>query len=291
MMDSSWIDRDKYPFKSNFIDLEMGKMHYVDEGEGNPIVMLHGNPTWSFMYRDLVSGLSDSNRCIAVDYMGFGLSDKPPTWSYLPEDHAKNVEILIEKLGLSDITLVVQDWGGPIGISYAVKHPDKVKTLVIMNTWAWSVSDDFHFRWFSRFLGGFLGKLLITRFRFFEKTIMKTFNKNKSKFTKTIHQHYLKPFNNSKDRKGVWVFPREIVGSSNWLEGIWSQREKIKDKYVLLIWGMKDMAFREKELKTWEALFSHSEIVKLKGVGHYVPEERGSDLCPIIEEFLKKIKE
>ncbi len=262
MMDTSWIDRSEYPFRSNYVDLKMGKMHYIDEGEGSPIVMLHGNPTWSFMYRTLVSELSDSFRCIAVDYIGFGLSDKPPAWSYLPEDQAKNVEILIEKLGLKDITLIVQDWGGPIGISYAVKRPQNVKQLVIMNTWAWSVKNDFHFRWFSRFLGGMFGKLLITRFKFFERTIMKTFNKNRSKFTKSIHQHYLRPFSNSKERKGVWVFPREITGSSDWLAGLWSQREKIKDKPTLLIWGMKDVAFREEELKVWEAQFSDHKTVR-----------------------------
>ena len=288
MIDTSWIDRSEYPFRSNYVDLKMGKMHYIDEGEGNPIVMLHGNPTWSFLYRHLVSGLSGSHRCIAVDYIGFGLSDKPPAWSYLPEDQAKNVEILIEKLGLTDITLVVQDWGGPIGISYAVKRPQNVKQLVIMNTWAWSVKNDFHFRWFSRFLGGMFGKLLITRFKFFERTIMKTFNKNRSKFTKSIHQHYLRPFSNSKERKGVWVFPREITGSSDWLAGLWSQREKIKDKPTLLIWGMKDVAFREEELKVWETQFSDHKTVRLEGVGHYVPEEAGSELVPMIKEFLKK---
>jgi haloalkane dehalogenase len=278
MMDTAWIDPSEYPFKSN----------YIDEGEGSPIVMLHGNPTWSFLYRHLVSGLSNSYRCIAVDYIGFGLSDKPPNWSYLPKDHAKNVEIFIEKLGLTDITLVVQDWGGPIGISYAISHPDNVKQLIIMNTWAWSVKHDLHFKWFSRFLGGMLGKLLITRFGFFERTIMKTFNKKRSKFTKSIQQHYLRPFSNSKERKGVWVFPREIVGSSDWLEGIWSQREKIKDKHALLIWGMRDVAYREKELKSWEDLFSHSETVMLEGVGHYIPEETGPELIPTILDFLKK---
>ena len=288
MMDTSWIDRSEYPFRSNYLNLEMGKMHYLDEGKGDPVVMLHGNPTWSFLYRHLVSGLSNSYRCIAVDYIGFGLSDKPKNWSYLPQDHAKNVEILMEKLGLKDITLIVQDWGGPIGISYAISHPDNVKQLVIMNTWAWSVSDDFHFRWFSRFLGGMFGKLLITRFKFFERTIMKAFNKNRSKFTKSIHQHYLRPFSNSKERKGVWMFPREITGSSDWLQGLWSQRAKIKDKPALLIWGMKDVAFREMELKIWEDMFSHSKTVKLEGVGHYVPEETGSELIPIIKEFLKK---
>lgn len=126
MSNVQWIDREEYPFKSNFLQLEMGKMHYIDEGRGPPIVMVHGNPTWSFLYRHLVKGLSKKYRCIAIDHIGFGLSDKPMEWSYLPEEHAKNLNVLIEKLDLKDITLIVQDWGGPIGLSYAIsKHANR----------------------------------------------------------------------------------------------------------------------------------------------------------------------
>jgi haloalkane dehalogenase len=138
-LNSHWLDKKEFPFRSNFINLDMGRMHYVDEGDGEPIVMCHGNPTWSFLYRHLVKGLSPHYRCVAIDYIGFGLSDKPLTWSYLPHEQARNVETLIDRLGLKDITLVVQDWGGPIGLSYALRHPDNVKRLVIMNTWLWSV--------------------------------------------------------------------------------------------------------------------------------------------------------
>ncbi|NBC18401.1 MAG: alpha/beta fold hydrolase, partial [Bacteroidetes bacterium] len=90
-------------------------MHYVDEGDGPPVLMLHGNPTWSFLYRHLVRGLSDRYRCVAPDYLGFGLSDKPPGWTYRPVDHARHIAHLIDTLALRDLTLVVQDWGGPIG--------------------------------------------------------------------------------------------------------------------------------------------------------------------------------
>ncbi|MEW6602891.1 MAG: alpha/beta fold hydrolase, partial [Nitrospirota bacterium] len=126
MHDYSWIDRKEYPFKSHSLELEMGRMHYVDEGTGEPLVMVHGNPTWSFVYRHLINGLSKDYRCIAMDHIGFGLSDKPQNWSYYPEDHAKNFDIFIERLDLHNITLVVQDWGGPIGLSYAVNHPENV---------------------------------------------------------------------------------------------------------------------------------------------------------------------
>ena len=104
-----WLDRDEYPFTSYFLDLSMGKMHYVDEGDGDPIAMVHGNPTWSYLFRHLIKELSSKHRCIAMDHIGFGLSDKPTDWTYFPEEHAKNTSSLINTLGLQDITLVVQD--------------------------------------------------------------------------------------------------------------------------------------------------------------------------------------
>ena len=288
MVDTSWIDTNEYPFKSNFMEFDLGRMHYIDEGAGKPIVLLHGNTTWSFLYRHMIKGLSENYRCIAPDYFGFGLSDKPRKWSYLPEDHSKYIAQLIDKLELNDITLVVQDWGGPIGLSYAVKNPGNIRRLVIMNTWMWSVKDDFHFRLFARLMGGPFGRFLITRFNFFAKRVMKMGISDKSKLTKPIHQHYLTPLKHPKDRKGSWVFPKEIIGSSKWLSSLWMQKDKIKDKPTLLIWGMKDIAFREKELKIWESLFSNSKTVRLDFVGHYVQEEEREKLCPVILDFLLK---
>lgn len=110
MNNASWIDRKQYPFESRFFEVSAGKLHYVDEGAGDPIVMVDGNPTWSFLYRDLVKRLKPIYRCIALDHLGFGLSDKPRDWSYIPEDHASNLSALIDGLELSNVTLVLQ-WG------------------------------------------------------------------------------------------------------------------------------------------------------------------------------------
>ena len=114
-------------------------LHYIDEGRGDPVVMVHGTPTWSFLYRHVVKGLSKNYRCIAPDHIGFGLSDKPQGWSYTIEAQAKNLQVLLDSLDLEDITLVVHDFGGPIGLSYAIENPEKVSRLVIMNTWLWSL--------------------------------------------------------------------------------------------------------------------------------------------------------
>ena len=129
-----WLDRIEYPFESHYAELPIGKMHYVDEGNGDPIVMVHGNPGWSFEFRNVIKELSKTLRCIAPDHIGFGLSDKPYEWDYLPKSHAKNFEIFMDSLNLKNITLVVNDWGGPIGMGALSLSPGLLKGAVLLNT-------------------------------------------------------------------------------------------------------------------------------------------------------------
>ena len=142
-----------------------GRIRYVDEGEGRPIVMVHGTPTWSFLYRHLIKA-SPQHRCVAPDLLGFGLSDRPETVSYRPEDQARRLATLIDTLGLKDFTLIVHDFGGPIGLAYAIEHPDRVRSLVLFNTWMWSLAGDRRFVWLGRILGSGLGRVLYERFGF-----------------------------------------------------------------------------------------------------------------------------
>jgi haloalkane dehalogenase len=286
MNEQTWIDRQEYPFRSHYLPLEMGRLHYLDVGHGAPIVMVHGNPAWSFLYRHFVKGLSPDHRCIALDHIGFGLSDKPYDWSYHPADHARNLHVLIDQLGLRDITLVVQDWGGPIGLSYAVNQPENVRSLVIMNTWMWPVDDDWYYRAFSGFMGGPLGRFLIRRFNFFVNGVMKMATGDRSKLSGAVHQHYVQPLANPADRRGCWVLPKEIIASTDWLRGLWEQRERISDKPALILWGLRDIAFREKELQTWQQLFTDGQVHRLEGVGHFVQEEYGQEAVPIVAKFL-----
>jgi haloalkane dehalogenase len=223
-----------------------------------------------------------------MDHIGFGLSDKPWNWSYYHEDHAKNLNLLIEKLDLKGITLVVQDWGGPIGLSYALNAPDNVKRLVIMNTWMWSVKGDPYYERFSKFMGGPIGKFLIKRFNFFVRVVMKKAMGDPSRLSAPVHQHYFKALERPEERKGCWTFPKRIIGSSDWLDSLWSKRDEIKEKPTLILWGMRDIAFREQELNRWINLFPGCKVIRYDDAGHFVQEEKGSELCPVIEEFLKK---
>lgn len=112
-----WLNQTEYPFAAHYFDTPQGKMHYVDEGDGEPTVLLHGNPGWSFKYREIIKAMSPTHRCIAPDYLGFGLSDKPADWDYLPVNHNQHVEALLDSLNLNDITFVFNDWGGPFAMS------------------------------------------------------------------------------------------------------------------------------------------------------------------------------
>jgi len=285
-MKPTWIDTAAYPFEPKSFSLPMGTMRYVDEGEGDPVVMVHGNPSWSFEFRDLVKRFSATHRCIAPDHIGFGLSDKPRAWDYLPQHHAENLEALLEELDLDNITLLLGDWGGPIGCSYAARHRERVKAIVVTNTWLWSVEGDWYYRAFSGFVGGAIGRWLIRRFNFFARAVVWAVYGDKSKLTREIHRHYLEPLSVPDERKGTWVFPRQIVGSSDWLAELWVNRDKLQGKVRLIAWGMKDIAFREKELQRWKKHFPGARVVRYPKAGHFLAEEESDGLIDGLEKVL-----
>lgn len=283
-----WLDKTEYPFQSKYFDLTMGRMHYVDEGAADhAVVMVHGNPAWSFAYRKLIACLSPHYRCIAPDHIGFGLSDKPWAWDYLPENHAQNLEALLEAIDPASITLVVGDWGGPIGLSYAIRHPKKITSIIITNTWMWPVKGVLHYEMFSRLMGGIIGRTLIRRYNFFVTVLMKKMFK--TRLAPPVHRHYIEPLNKPEARKGCWTFPKEIIGSNRWLAELWGSRQMIAGKPAMILWGMQDIAFRDIELAKWKHLFVDAEIHTFEQAGHFVSEEIGEDLCPLVSNHLKKV--
>jgi haloalkane dehalogenase len=288
MATPTWLNKKEYPFKPHYFETPVGKMHFVDEGTGDPIVFVHGNPSWSFQYRHLIKKLSKSHRCIAPDHIGFGLSDKPADWSYLPKEHAKNLDAFLESLDLKDITIVVNDWGGPIGLSYAIKHPERIKNVVINNTWLWSVRDNWYYQAFSKFVGGPIGTFLIKKRNMFARDIVKAAFGDKKKLTQDVHRHYLMPLDDPKQRKGSWVFPWEVVNSADWLASLWKKRKALKDKNILIAWGMKDIAFKKKELRTWAEAYPKAKVVMYADAGHYVSEEKPKEMLKEMNILFKK---
>lgn len=287
-MTSYSIDKNEYPFNSKEFSLPAGKMKYVDEGTGEPVVMVHGNPTWSFVYRHLIKCLSSTHRCVAMDHLGFGLSDKPEGFSHRPQEHAKNLEMLLDTLKLENITFIVQDWGGPLGLSYAINHPQKCKRIIILNTWMWSTAGDKSFEGFSKFMGGPIGRFLVNRANLFAGPVMKSSVKNKTSFSKHIHDHYTKVLSSPVERRGSHILPKQIMEANGWLNELWTRSEVLKDIPVLILWGMKDVAFKSKELERWKGLFSNKDVITYQDAGHFIQEDLGEDLCTPIKDFLQK---
>jgi haloalkane dehalogenase len=289
MSESDWVDRQSYPFESRYLDAGPGRMHYVDEGQGPVVVMVHGTPTWSFLYRHLIRELSQDHRVIAIDHLGFGLSDKPAHWSYRPEDHARNLEILIERLGLRDITLVVHDFGGPIGLAYATRHPDNVRALVLFNTWMWSLQGTAAEK-VSRLMGGLVGRFLYRRLNFSPRVLIKAAFGDKRKLTREVHRQYIEAFPDPAARQGPWVLARELIGSSSWYESLWECRALIVEKPALVLWGMKDPAFSKDALVRWKAVLTNARIIELPDSGHFVPEEAPEETARAIRLFLSGMR-
>ena len=280
-----WVDPQEYPFTSNFFETESGKIHYVDEGEGEVLLFVHGTPTWSFLYRDLIKNLSKTHRCIAIDHLGFGLSDKPTDFQGRPEDHAANLKDLIEHLDLKHINLVVHDFGGPIGLSYAVNHPENIKRVVLFNSWLWETKDDAQVVKIDKLINSWMGKMLYLNFNFSPKVLLKQGFYDKKKLTKDIHQQYIKPFPGKDTRYGLLRVGKSLMGSSDWYASLWSKVDLLKNIPFLIIWGTNDTFFKAKDLDKWSDKLAQAEVHQLEA-GHFVMEEQREPCLKLIKEFL-----
>ena len=252
---------------------------YIDEGEGPPLLLLHGNPTSSYLYRKVIAGLRDRFRCIAPSYPGFGGAAAPPGYGFTPVEHAAVLERLVVELDLRDATMMVQDWGGPIGFAVAGRHPERFSRFVIGNTWAWPKTDA-GTRMFSGFLGGPIGRQLILRRNFFATTVMRSSQKRKFDV-----EPYARSFPTPESRIPTWVFPREIMGSRAFLRDVEQSLSRVTSRPALILWPDGDVAFRAPERERWESLFADHETVMLEGVGHYIQEEAPDEIVEAIRSW------
>jgi haloalkane dehalogenase len=284
----AWLDRAGYPFTSRFLELPAGRVHYVDEGAGEPVLFVHGTPTWSYEWRHLIPALAPRWRCVAPDLLGFGLSDRPPRFAYTPEAHAEALAAFVERLGLEGFTLVVHDYGGPIGLPLCLDRPERVRRLVLLNTWMWPLDDDPPLRRGGRLAASGLGRLLYRRCNASLRLIMPHAYGDRRKLTPAIHRQYLAPFTTPDDRERVlWTLARALLGSSAYYADLWRRRERLRGRPVLVVWGLRDPAFRLRHLEQWTALFGPgARVTRLPSAGHWPHEEEAEAVRHELRAFL-----
>jgi haloalkane dehalogenase len=264
-------------------------MHYLDEGSGPAVILLHGNPTWSFYFRNLIKQLTaDGFRCIVPDHVGCGLSDKPKEYAYTLEQRINDVDCLIARLGLKSYSLVVHDWGGAIGCGVAVKRPDAVNKLVLLNTAAFlsrriplriaAIKLPVVGEFIIRALNGFAGPAANMSVRI--------------PLSPSVRAGMLFPYRSWADRIAVWNFVKDIplrVGqpSHDTLKTIEAGLPALADKPVRIVWGGKDFCFNLHFLKRWQAIFPKAMVSMHKKSGHYILEDGGVVVWREIADFLK----
>ncbi len=281
-----WLDTNMYPFEHKFIQLDAGKMHYIEEGKGNVILFIHGTPTWSFLYREFVSSLSKKYRCIAIDHIGFGLSEKPKDFDGKPESHSQNLTEFIKKLNLTEITLVVHDFGGPIGLSAAIENSDRIKQIVMFNTWLWETKNNPSAQKVDKILNSFIGKFLYLRMNFSPKNLLKRGIYNKKNLPKSVHVQYIYPFPNKQSRQSLLKIGKSLVGSSDWYQKQWEQLDKLESKPWLILWGTEDEFITVEYLEKWKKRISNATIKSYK-CGHFVQEEKSTEAIQEIDVLME----
>jgi haloalkane dehalogenase len=281
-----WLDRSLYPFAAHDFDSVDGRQHYVDEGSGPPVVFVHGTPTWSFLFRHFITRLAARHRVIAVDHLGFGLSDKPANGPYEPKDHARRLGALLDSLGISSATFVVHDFGGPIGLGAALAQPDRVERLVLFNTWMWSIADDPAIARGARVAGSWAGRLLYRHLNFPVKALMPKVVGDRRVLTPEIVRHYAAPLASPDERMGAWACAHALLDAGPWYDWLWSQRGRLRGKPMLLLWGMKDPTFGVRYLERWRTEFPDAKVHTFPASGHFVPEEAAAEAGPLLERFV-----
>lgn len=283
------VDAALYPFADRWLERDGVAMHFVDEGCGTPVLMLHGNPTWSFLYRDVIKALSDSCRCIAPDYPGFGFSDHPPGYGYTPQEHAQWIRALIERLQLRRYVLVVQDWGGPIGFANAVERPNEISGMVILNTWCWPPGAGM--KLFSTLMGGRIGRYLQLERNYFARKLVPAGIARDERRTPAVRKAYIDPFPTRESRTGTWAFPHAIRSSAEWLHQIEVRLPQLRGKPTEMVWAMKDIAFgNEHFIRRWQDYLPGAAVDRVADAKHYIQEDAPDRVVSAVRRVLAKVE-
>ena len=276
-------DRNLFPFESRWFQSSVGQVHYIDEGSGPPILFLHGNPTWSFLYRGVVIRLKKHFRCIAVDYPGFGLSAHPYEYGYTAGEHTDVMTEFVRELALENLTVMGQGWGGSIGMRLALTESKRIRALVMGNTWYWPLDSPI-MQGFARVTSsGWVQSQIFKRNTFVERILPLG---AKHKLAPEVMAHYRGPLRTMDSRAGVAEFLRELNHASPWLGSI---ADEVPDALghlpLLLTWGIYDPLFTSSMMERFKADFRSVRATRLDAK-HYIQEDAPAEIAKAIEEFV-----
>jgi haloalkane dehalogenase len=287
---------DLYPFTGRFLDLQGLRYHYLDEGRGEPVVMLHGNPTWSFYYRDLVKALRGEYRAIVPDHIGCGRSDKPDDarYSYTLESRVNDLEALLDHLGLREnLALVLHDWGGLIGMAFAHRHPERIKRLVALNTAAFHMPTGKRLPWQLWLCRNTpLGPLLVRGLNAFCRGAA-CVGCTRRPMSAEVRAGYLAPYDSWCNRIAVLRFVQDIPlapadRSYELLTQVQEGLSRFRGVPMLICWGGGDFVFDRHFLDEWVRRFPKAEVRLLPDAGHYILEDAPDEVIPLVRAFLQR---
>lgn len=287
-----------YPFTSRYCLRPDGlALHYVDEGQGPPVVMVHGNPTWSFMYRELIGRLKSGWRCLAFDQMGLGLSSRPPEdrYSYRLAERIDDLELLVDHWRPNQpLHLIVHDWGGPVGLGWAVRNPGRVASITVINSSAFTPrGSESRLPWRLKlaYHAGPLAGLLVRKANLFLRGALATCTT--SRLPDPVRRGYLAPYQNEADRLAILKFVQDIpLGPSHpsyaALEEVEKGLARFKDRPALLIWALKDAVFKADFLTRWQKVWPRAQALVLARAGHWALEDEPRLIYERLKDFLTR---
>lgn len=289
-----------YPFAHHYHSINGLRLHYLDEGDqqADNIVMLHGNPSWSFYYRRLVSALCSDYRCLVPDHIGMGLSDKPTQADYRHtlDQRVDDLEALLEHLNITDnITLVLHDWGGMIGMAYAMRHPQSLKRLVVLNSAAFHLPAGKTIPWQLRLSRvPLLGAMLNQGCNIFARAAIRLCV-TRAPLSSQIAAAYLAPYDSWANRCAMQKFITDIPlqqgePAYQTVDQVDRTLKQFSDIPILICWGMRDFVFDKDFLAQWQIRFPHAEVHSFADAGHYVLEDAADEIIPIVQRFLQRHK-
>ena len=281
----AWLSESLYPFRSHCVDLDGNNVHYIDEGLGPVLLLLHPDPAWSFIYRNIVVGLRDRFRCIAFDFPGFRLSGASDRFGYLPSDHSSIVERFIQKLDLREVTMMVHSQSGPIGLRAAGRIPERFRALVICNTFAWPLDDFKMVRFMLGFMGSHLAGFLFTNFNVMLRYMHSDMAGRLSRgMTQAEKAAYNGPFQKRSSRRPMHLMMRGLA-SREFLQGVEKGVAYLGELPVLSLWSEAD----HQRMPSWSErvaeLFPNHRTVIVPGAKHFLQEDNPEGVVVAISEW------